>query len=136
MFRTVSQIVVNYRGCALSAGESGGVAGGDRLPWVEVAPGEDNFRPLTSLQWQAHIYGEPRSGIDGACAELHLPLHVFPWNAQMRRAGLSQAALYLIRPDGYVGLVDREANPESLRDYFKRHAIVVKREERGAATPL
>jgi hypothetical protein len=132
MFRTVSQIVVNYRGCALSAGESGGIAGGDRLPWSETGRREDNFQPLASLQWQAHIYGKPRSGMEEACAGLHLPLHIFPWQPKMRRAGLSQSTLYLIRPDGYVALADREANPERLRDYFVRHAIVLKRAEPGS----
>jgi hypothetical protein len=120
MFRTVSQIVVNYRGSALSVGAAGDIAGGDRLPWIAIGPGEDNFAPLTSLLWQAHIYGKPPDGISETCAELHLPLHIFPWHPQMRRAGLSQAALYLIRPDGYVALADREAHPERLRDYFQR----------------
>src|SRR5262245_30980005 len=39
LFRTVSQIGVNYRNSPLSAGAAGAVRGGDRLPWVETAPG-------------------------------------------------------------------------------------------------
>ena len=41
MFRTVSQIAVNYRQSPLSEGRAGGVHGGDRLPWVraEAKPG-------------------------------------------------------------------------------------------------
>ena len=122
MFRTVSQIVVNYRESALSVGAAGGIAAGDRLPWIELGAGADNFEPLASLQWQAHIYGKPRDGIRETCAELHLPLHVFPWQPHMRRAGLAQAALYLIRPDGYVALADREARPERLRHYCEHNA--------------
>src|SRR6266403_899028 len=34
LFRTVSQITLNYRGGPLSAGAAGHVHGGDRLPWV------------------------------------------------------------------------------------------------------
>src|ERR1700726_2669670 len=34
MFRTVSQITLNYRGGPLSHGAAGRVQGGDRLPWV------------------------------------------------------------------------------------------------------
>src|SRR5262249_46466299 len=34
MFRTVSQIMINYRHCALNEGRAGAVHGGDRLPWV------------------------------------------------------------------------------------------------------
>lgn len=123
MFRTVSQIMVNYRGSPLSAGAAGDIAGGDRLPWTEIAPGEDNFAPLTSLQWQAHLYGKARDDTAATCARLRLPLHVFPWQPQMRAAGLSRDALYLIRPDGYIGLADRDADSERLRDYVERLGI-------------
>jgi 2-polyprenyl-6-methoxyphenol hydroxylase-like FAD-dependent oxidoreductase len=119
MFRTVSQTQVNYRNGALSAGIAGSVHGGDRLPWVDLASGDDNFAPLTSLDWQAHIYGEVQPGIRAACAELRLPLHAFPWEPGMRRAGLRNAALYLIRPDGYVALAEPRADPERLRQYFR-----------------
>src|SRR5215468_4874318 len=68
LFRTVSQIGVNYRDSPLSAGAAGAVRGGDRLPWVETAPGQDNFVPLDSLTWQAHVYGEPRGRLADACA--------------------------------------------------------------------
>jgi hypothetical protein len=36
----------------------------------------------------------------------------------MRRAGLLRAAVYLVRPDGYVGLADPHARPERLRYYY------------------
>ena len=49
LFRTVSQIGVNYRNSPLSAGAAGAVRGGDRLPWVQTGPGQDNFAPLASL---------------------------------------------------------------------------------------
>src|SRR5262249_25141607 len=51
LFRTVSQIGVNYRNGPLSVGVAGAVRGGDRLPWVETGPGQDNFAPLGSLTW-------------------------------------------------------------------------------------
>ena len=116
----LSQIGVNYRNSPLSAGAAGAVRGGDRLPWVETEPGQDNFAPLTSLAWQVHVYGEPRRGVAEACAELRLPLHLFAWQPGMRRAGLEDAALYLIRPDGYVALADPHADPERLRHYLVR----------------
>src|SRR5439155_9944294 len=95
LFRTVSQIGVHYRNSPLSVGAAGAVRGGDRLPWVETEPGEDNFAPLTSLTWQVHVYGEPRPGVAETCAELQLPLHHFEWRPKMRRAGPLRAALYL-----------------------------------------
>ena len=118
LFKTVSQTQVNYRSSSLSVGSAGKVRGGDRLPWVALASGKDNFAPLTSLEWQVHVYGEAGSGIREVCAELGLPLHVFAWESGMRRAGFQNGAAYLVRPDGYVALADPNADPARLRQYF------------------
>jgi 2-polyprenyl-6-methoxyphenol hydroxylase-like FAD-dependent oxidoreductase len=118
LFRVLSQIGVNYRNSPLSVGTAGRVRGGDRLPWVETEPGNDNFIPLASLTWQVHVYGEARRGLAGFCTELQLPFHQFTWRPEMRRAGLLPAALYLVRPDGHVALVDPLADPARLRDYL------------------
>jgi 2-polyprenyl-6-methoxyphenol hydroxylase-like FAD-dependent oxidoreductase len=123
LFRTVSQTQVNYRDSSLSAGLAGRVRGGDRLPWIELASGEDNFAPLTSLKWQVHVYGEVQSGVSEACAELQLPLHVFAWQPGMQRAGLQNAAVYLVRPDGYVALADPRADTQRLRQYFSERGL-------------
>jgi len=123
LFRTVSQTQVNYRDSSLSAGLAGRVRGGDRLPWIQLASGADNFAPLTSLKWQVHVYGEVQSGVSEACAELRLPLHVFAWQQGMQRAGLQNAAVYLVRPDGYVALADPRANTQRLRQYFSERGL-------------
>jgi 2-polyprenyl-6-methoxyphenol hydroxylase-like FAD-dependent oxidoreductase len=125
MFRTVSQIGVNYRSSALSTGAAGTVRGGDRLPWIEIAPGQDNFAPLTSLKWQVHVYGKAPPGVPEACADMKLPLHCFAWQPSMRHAGVDEAALYLIRPDGYVALADPRAEPQRLRQYFAERARAI-----------
>ena len=118
MFRTVSQIGVNYRSSPLSVGMAGSVRGGDRLPWIQLRPENDNFLTLRSLRWQVHVYGELRRGLAEVCAEFELALQVFPWRPAMRRAGLLRAALYLLRPDGYVALADPYSDPAHLRDYY------------------
>lgn len=125
LFRTVSQTRVNYRGSPLSTGAAGRVRGGDRLPWVDLGSGEDNFAPLTSLKWQAHVYGEAGSRVSEACAELQLPLHAFGWQPAMRRAGFQNGALYLVRPDGYVALADPSADPLRLRQYLSEVGVTV-----------
>ena len=124
LFRTVSQIGVNYRNGALSSGRAGAVRGGDRLPWVETGTGDDNFSPLASMKWQVHLYGEPRSDLANACAGLDLPLHTYSWNPEMGKAGLLNGALYLLRPDGYVALADPKADPGRLRRYFEERGYV------------
>jgi 2-polyprenyl-6-methoxyphenol hydroxylase-like FAD-dependent oxidoreductase len=122
MFRTVSQTALNYRGSSLSAGKLGSVQGGDRLPWVELdgsSTSSDNFASLDGRQWQVHVYGVPGPGLAKACQTLGLPLHVFAWQPAMRRAGLTQNALYLVRPDGYVALVDSGTSPATLARHLE-----------------
>jgi 2-polyprenyl-6-methoxyphenol hydroxylase-like FAD-dependent oxidoreductase len=121
MFRTISQTVVNYRGSSLSEGQAGPVHGGDRLPWVRAdvsGTAADNFTPLTSLDWQVHVYGEAAAGIQAVCEERHLPLHVFPWRPEMSRTGLRPNAVYLVRPDGYLALVDPEGSVTAITSYL------------------
>lgn len=119
LFRLVSQIDVNYRNSPLSRGVAGAVRGGDRLPWVEIDSGKDNFAPLASMSWQVHVYGDAPAKSADTCAEFSLPLHVFPWRPPMRQTGLLQGALYLIRPDGYVALADPHGDAEQLRSYCR-----------------
>jgi len=127
LFRTVSQTLVNYRDSSLSVGAAGRVQGGDRLPWVDLG-GTDNFAPLTSVDWQVHVYQGRRTrdeglGLREACAALGLPLHVFAWQPRMGEIGLEQGAAYLVRPDGYVGLADPSADPDKLRGYLADRGI-------------
>ena len=129
-FRILSQIGVSYRDArlgkeksVLSSGTAGRIRGGDRLPWVPGADGADNFAPLTSIGWQVHLFGDAPSDVTRACAELGLPLHVFPWGSSAARAGLARGALYLVRPDGYVALADLSPEPERLRRYFEDRGI-------------
>jgi 2-polyprenyl-6-methoxyphenol hydroxylase-like FAD-dependent oxidoreductase len=123
LFRTTSQIGVSYRDSPLSQGTAGTVHGGDRLPWVETNDGKDNFAPLASLDWQVHVYGDPRPELEDTCAELRLPLHHFTWQPPMRKAGLQPGALYLVRPDGYLALAAADGNPAALQWYFQEHGI-------------
>lgn len=122
LFRTVGQVGVNYRDKALSEGATEFLEGGDRLPWVQTESG-DNYAPLRSLKWQVHVYGEPRGGLAESCAELGLSLHQFPWSAAMDYAGLERAALYLLRPDGYIALADPPADAAVVRKYFVKRGI-------------
>ncbi len=126
MFRTVSQTAVNYRGSSLSEGRAGAVHGGDRLPWVRPGLSEsaDNFTPLDSLKWQVHVYGDAGPEIQSACAGRHLPLHVFPWDGHMRRAGMERNAAYLVRPDGYVALADSKGSATAITRYLDARNII------------
>jgi 2-polyprenyl-6-methoxyphenol hydroxylase-like FAD-dependent oxidoreductase len=126
MFRTVSQIGVNYRNSSLSEGRAGKVRGGDRLPWVPLdarQDGSDNFTPLTSLDWQVHVYGDSNPKLAQACAAKGLALHVFPWKRVAQDAGLKRDALYVVRPDGYVGFAAPDADAGRLKQYLEARGV-------------
>ncbi len=125
MFRTVSQILVNYRHGPLSEGKAGSVRGGDRLPWIppDQAGGPDNFLPLTSLDWQVHVHGDAAPELLRACAGRNLAVHTFPWSGSAGDAGFARAATYLVRPDGYVALADASASSTLLEHYLDARGL-------------
>src|SRR6266849_7063620 len=136
MFRTVSQTAVHYRGSSLSAGRAGTIHGGDRLPWVppDTEGGEDNFTPLTSLEWQVHVYGAVAPELIALCAARGLPLHVFSWRPAIARAGLTRNAAYLVRPDGYVALAEPEASAARLQAYLDERGVITAPSSQAART--
>ncbi len=115
LFRTVSQLMINYRDSELSTGRAGEVQGGDRLPWVKSA---DNFGPLCEPAWQVHVYGTASAELTSWCATRQLPLHVFDWSEAQGAVGFARNALYLIRPDTYVALAETSGAPEAIEVYF------------------
>jgi 2-polyprenyl-6-methoxyphenol hydroxylase-like FAD-dependent oxidoreductase len=117
LFRTVSQVMLNYRDSPLSRGVAGQVHGGDRLPWVP-ADAADNFKPLAQMAWQAHVYGSADHELSIWCRAQGLPLHVFGWQDQHRAAGIARNALYLLRPDTYVALADPQGAASAIELYF------------------
>jgi hypothetical protein len=122
MFRTVSQLTLNYRDRPLSAGRAGKVHGGERLPWVGGRRG-DNHDPLSTPTWQVHVYGTARGSLGEWCATNAVPLHVYAWTGAHRDAGFARDALYLMRPDTYVALAENSGDPAALQRYFTERRI-------------
>lgn len=122
IFRTVSQIMINYRDSAISQGAVGDVHGGDRLPWIS-GDGVDNYEPLAAMCWQVHLYGVASSELISWCADHNIRLHVFAWQPAYADAGLTRDALYLLRPDTYVALVQKSADPALLEQYFTERGL-------------
>jgi hypothetical protein len=122
MFRTVSQITLNYRAKPLSAGAAGDVQGGDRLPWVPIN-GTDNFISLAAMTWQVHVYGATSAELAAWCAHNKVSVHAFDWQPEYQAAGLARDAIYLLRPDTYVALADASGAPAALDRYFAEHRI-------------
>lgn len=104
-FRFISQTEINYRDSPLSIKNTGKLQGGDRLPWIKTED-SDNFSALTSLSWQVHIYGKASESIRILLEKQAIPLFEFPWSEEAENKGLIENAACLIRPDGYISVVD------------------------------
>ncbi len=124
LFRTVSQIMLNYRDGPLSEGSAGHVHGGDRLPWAPAAGG-DNFIPLADPAWQVHVYGALTPDLVTWCNNHGLPLHRFDWSPEHENAGLARDALYLIRPDTYVALAATTGSAQAVEHYCSQRQLRV-----------
>ncbi|GHF53868.1 2-polyprenyl-6-methoxyphenol hydroxylase-like FAD-dependent oxidoreductase [Deinococcus metalli] len=118
-FRIVSQTRLHYPDSPLSVGQAGRVRGGTRLPWVPLTEGS-NFDVLRSLTWQVHVYGAASPDVVTWCGRRGVPLHVFPWSPAAQRAGLAEDAVYVVRPDGYVGLAQASPDGAALDTYAQR----------------
>jgi 2-polyprenyl-6-methoxyphenol hydroxylase-like FAD-dependent oxidoreductase len=124
LFRTVSQVMLNYRDSALSEGSAGDVHGGDRLPWARLGT-NDNFGPLSNPVWQVHVYGAVAPELVSWCSQHGLLLHRFEWSPECENAGLAADAVYLVRPDTYVALAAADAGAATMDRYFRERQIRV-----------
>ena len=102
-FRLVSQTRIHYPKSALNTGAIGHVHGGDRLPWLKE---QDNYAPLTTLDWQLHCYGT----IPAWCKDIKLQ-HFSP------RGPIQNGTLCLLRPDGYIGWIGNAEDQKGLNAY-------------------
>lgn len=122
MFRTVSQITLNYCGMTLSSGRVGKVRGGQRLPWV-VVDGVGNYESLSSVAWQIHVYGTATDALTAWSKKHGLRLTSFSWTSGCASAGLTRDAVYVLRPDGYVAVAQTRVDVDAIERYFDRHQI-------------
>lgn len=130
----ISQVRVRYRSSPLSSGRAGRVRGGDRLPWVPTGGAHHNHEPLASLDWQLHVYGSASPGLRGAAGRRSLALHEFAWTPRARTAGLRRDAAYLVRPDGYLALVDSGQRVGPLEELLDAFALVTRDAATAAAS--
>ncbi|KAL2866011.1 cytochrome c oxidase subunit VIa [Aspergillus lucknowensis] len=118
VFRKVSQIMIDYRDSALSAGTAGYIHGGDRLPWV-IVEDVDNFESLKSIAWHVHVYGEPKKDLIEWCQTNDISLHTFSWSEKYQAVGIEVNAAYLIRPDTYVAVAEPSGSPQRFQQYVE-----------------
>ncbi|TIQ05753.1 FAD-dependent monooxygenase [Mesorhizobium sp.] len=129
-FGVISQTAIQYRAGPISSGVAGKVSGGDRLPYVTGAGG-DNFEPLRSLDWQVHVYGEVNCDFRAMLAPTGVAVHAFAWTDAAVKAGLQRDAAYLVRPDGHVALASPVQEAAAFQRYLAGLAIRPRTAERA-----
>ena len=122
MFRTVSQITLNYRGGPLSVGQAGEVKAGDRLPWTPTVSAEETAA-LAEMTWQAVVYGQASEALAAWCHDQGVALKVFEHRPDLATVGVPKDALFLLRPDTYVAVADPRGDPAVLERYFAERQI-------------
>lgn len=78
---------------------------------------------VSAASWQVHVYGEPTPAVIDLCASLSVPLHRFAWTEGAKAAGLDENAVYLVRPDGYVGFAAPANDAGTLRAYARTREL-------------
>ena len=136
MLVTAGQLKISYPQSNISEHEDvvgGNAKAGDRLPFLQVDRNgggvEDNHSVLQGKNWQAHIYGTPEKATSQLLEDRGVPLWSFPWSTggglakDMTNKGFRRNAVYIIRPDGYIGLVCRQGDGMTLARYLDKWDI-------------
>jgi hypothetical protein len=78
----------------------------------------DNFASLNTMAWQVHRYGDAAPELEAMCDSRELECQIFPWSVDAKKAGLRINAAYVVRPDGYIAIVDHDADPARISAYL------------------
>lgn len=119
LFNLISQIRITYADSPLSSGDDKQTEAGVRLPHTGT-----NFAILRNLDWQVHIYGEVSTVLKDFSEQQHLLLQQFDYDHAAEQAGFVENAMYLVRPDGYLGLVHQTQDVQLLERYLQAWQIV------------
>ena len=121
-FNLLSQIRITYADSPLSSGHDKHNQAGIRLPYTAM-----NVDTLRHLDWQVHIYGEADQWLQLFCQHYNLLLQEFNFDKAAKKAGLVKNTLYLVRPDGHIGFVNRNQDFYQLQAYLNVWGIIPKR---------
>lgn len=117
-FLTISQTALNYRNHKLSTSLlEGSVKAGDRFPWF-VDNAQDVFQKMTGTHFTLFALGNWQAGQLEAFRSSFLESVLISNRAAYTPTGLSEG-LYLVRPDGYIGLTTN--NPDEIRRYLTQN---------------
>ena len=130
-FMTLSQIGIEYGASPLSttlAGiPKGAPAAGQRFPWLQLAfadgvARQDLFERLDDTTFNLLVIGQPPPSTESLGLGDLLRTHVVPLEGEniraLERVHIAAPAVYLLRPDGHIGLAGRNVDEGALRRWF------------------
>ncbi len=70
------------------------------------------------MTWQIHILGTATKELVDWCEAHAIPLHNMAWKQEYADKGFAENAVYLIRPDTWIAMVDQQGRLSAITDYF------------------
>jgi len=131
IYHRISQLAISYPDSPISlnvGSPTGTIKAGERLPWVprvtlSGVEKESNLVPLTEVGWQAHVFGDA-PWAEPALSVHDVPLHSFEWCDEGGKKGFGRDVVYLVRPDGQVGLVlGGKDGVEAMGEYMRKWGV-------------
>lgn len=122
-FNFISQIQIAYPTSPLSLGKAGKLKGGDRLPWYQYQS-IDNFKTLPRPTWQIQYFGTISPNLRLVIANIGLDYFNFPWTKIAKEKNFQNNTAYLIRPDGYLAVIDDSENIHLIRQFLENLAPI------------
>ena len=148
-FRTISQIGIAYPKSSLSEAArplaQGAPRPGDRFPWLKLClePGQppaDLFQSLDDRQFNVLAFGPaPEAKALAASFGDLVRVHAIPRHrhndAELARAGIPRPSVYLLRPDGHVGLGGTTLETAAVARYLSERAGLITAAVSATAAP-
>ena len=75
------------------------------MPWIPFNA-FNNYEPLKNLNWQIHVYGKARENVYQIAKTFAINVYEFSWDHSLLQFKLEKDIPYLIRPDGYIAIVN------------------------------
>jgi hypothetical protein len=135
-FLTLSQIGIRYRESSLSQTLPGvpesAPRAGDRFPWLHLkfhaqGPSEDLFQRLDDTRFNLLMIGQPKPFTAGHQFAEMLQVHEVSSDTEnesaLAAASIPSPSYYLLRPDGYIGLVGTSFDEADLRQWLVRSRL-------------
>ena len=122
MYDGASQLAIEYPDSPLSVnvGSGGTLHAGERFPWVpdpKLVSGEtlkSTHVALEQVGWHAFVFGSAPF-VEASLNNREVPFHVFEWSADAKNKGLGKDVVYVVRPDGHIGLLLAKQGEEGLK---------------------